>query len=77
MIESDGEEVEEVDDALITCPKCNRWYPVIDGIACMLSDETRKDDEIQNKYEKSFLEKWKDKISKDILEKGIPFGLEK
>jgi uncharacterized protein YbaR (Trm112 family) len=76
MIESDGEKVEEIDEALITCPKCSRWYPVIDGIACMLPDENRKNDEIQRKYETAFLEKWKEKISADILKEGTPFGLE-
>ncbi len=76
MIESDDEEIEEIDEALITCPKCNRWYPVIDGIACMLPDDNRLNDEIQNKYEKAFLEKWKERISTDILKDGIPFGLE-
>ncbi|MFQ6125307.1 MAG: Trm112 family protein [Candidatus Heimdallarchaeota archaeon] len=26
------EETEEIDAALIVCPDCDRWYPVIDGI---------------------------------------------
>ena len=76
QIKSDDEEVEEIEEALITCPKCHRWYPVIDGIACMLPDENRLNDEVQKKYETAFLERWKSKIPSDILKKGKPFGLE-
>jgi uncharacterized protein YbaR (Trm112 family) len=35
------EEKEEVISGLITCPKCNRWYPIIDEIPHMLPDELR------------------------------------
>ena len=76
MIKSEEEEVEEIDEALITCPQCNRWYPVIDGIACMLPDDNRKGDEVQKKYETAFLERWKTRISANILKEGIPFGLD-
>ncbi len=76
MIESNEEQIEEIDEALITCPNCNRWYPVIDGIACMLPDDNRLNDEIQKKYETAFLERWKEKIPNAILDQGIPFGLD-
>ncbi|MGQ4910982.1 MAG: Trm112 family protein [Candidatus Thorarchaeota archaeon] len=73
-VESNDEQVEEIDEALITCPKCKRWYPVIDGIACMLPDSQRLDGK-QHREESAFLERWKERISPDILEEGIPFGL--
>jgi uncharacterized protein YbaR (Trm112 family) len=73
-VESEGKDVEEIDEALITCPKCGRWYPVIDGIACMLPDNLRMDGK-QRIEETSFLERWKDRISTEIKENGIPFGL--
>lgn len=73
-LEADGEEVEEIDEALITCPKCGRWYPVIDGIACMLPDNLRMDGK-QRIEETAFLERWKSQIASDILENGIPFNL--
>jgi uncharacterized protein YbaR (Trm112 family) len=74
MLVSDEEDVEEIDEALIKCPKCGRWYPVIDGIACMLPDDLRMNGK-QRKEETAFLERWKEKIPTDILKNGLPFGL--
>jgi uncharacterized protein YbaR (Trm112 family) len=73
-LEADGDEIEEIDEALITCPNCGRWYPVIDGISCMLPDNLRMDGK-QRIEETKFLERWKDRIPSDIIEKGTPFGL--
>lgn len=73
-LESEGKDVEEIDEALIRCPKCGRWYPVIDGIACMLPDNLRIDGK-QRIEETAFLERWKDRVPTDILKNGIPFGL--
>ncbi len=73
-VESDGEDVDEIDEALITCPKCDRWYPVIDGIACMLPDDLRMAGK-QRIEEEAFLERWKDKVASNILDDGIPFGI--
>lgn len=74
MLETEEGEVEEIDEALIRCPKCDRWYPVIDGIACMLPDDLRMDGK-QRIEETAFLERWKENIPTDILKSGIPFGL--
>jgi uncharacterized protein YbaR (Trm112 family) len=68
------EDIEEIDEALIRCPKCGRWYPVIDGIACMLPDDLRKEGK-QRIEETAFLERWKVNIPTDILKNGLPFGL--
>ena len=73
-IVSDDEEIEEIDEALITCPKCDRWYPVIEGIACMLPDNLRMTGK-QRIEETKFLERWKEKIDSSILDAGKPFGL--
>lgn len=73
-VESEAEMVIEIDEALITCPKCGRWYPVIEGIACMLPDNLRMTGK-QRIEETKFLERWKDRLSSSIREKGIPFGL--
>jgi len=72
--ESEEEDVEEIDEALIRCPKCGRWYPVIDGIACMLPDDLRLEGK-QHIEETAFLERWKENIPTDILKNGLPFGL--
>ena len=73
-VESEDEDIEEIDEALITCPKCGRWYPVIDGIACMLPDDLRMDGK-QRIEETAFLERWKERITSEIKESGVPFGL--
>jgi len=73
-LETDGKDIEEIDEALITCPKCGRWYPVIDGIACMLPDNLRMDGK-QRIEETSFLERWKERIASEIIKNGIPFSL--
>jgi uncharacterized protein YbaR (Trm112 family) len=70
----DDEEFEEIEAALITCPKCGRWYPVIDGIPCMLPDDLRMSGK-QNIEETAFLKRWEERIPSEILEKGLPFGL--
>ncbi len=74
MLDSGGEQVEEIDEALIVCSKCGRWYPVIDGIVCMLPDEMRLEQK-QRHVETAFLEKWKDRIPEHVLDNGRPFGL--
>ena len=74
QIELDNEQVEEIDEALLTCPNCGRWYPVIDGIACLLTDNLRETGR-QRIEETKFLERWKEQIGSDILENGNPFGL--
>ena len=73
-IELEEGKVEEIDEALITCPKCTRWYPVIEGIACMLPDDLRMTGK-QHIEEVKFLERWKVQIDPAILESGTPFGL--
>ncbi|MFW9920219.1 MAG: Trm112 family protein [Candidatus Thorarchaeota archaeon] len=73
-IESEAEATEEIDEGLITCPKCGRWYPVIEGIACMLPDNLRLTGK-QRIEETKFLERWKERLSPSILKQGRPFGL--
>jgi uncharacterized protein YbaR (Trm112 family) len=63
-------ESEEIDSGIITCPKCNRWYPIIDEIPHMLPDDLREQTE-----DITFLEKWKENISPRILSEGRPFNL--
>ena len=64
------EEKEEINFGIITCPKCNRWYPIIDEIPHMLPDDLREQSE-----DLPFLEKWKDKIPEKTLQEGRPFNL--
>lgn len=64
------EEKEEILSGMITCPKCNRWYPIIDEIPHMLPDDLREE-----KEDLAFLRKWEEKIPKKTLTEGRPFKL--
>ena len=59
----------EVDEALINCKKCQRWYPVIETIPHMLPDDLRNADE-----DIAFLKKWSKRIPESILNQGKPFN---
>ena len=60
----------EVEEGIMLCDKCGRWYPIIETIPHMLPDDLR-----EVKEDKEFLEKWKDKIPKKVLNEGKPFNL--
>ena len=64
------EEKEEIVEGLIVCPKCLRWYPIIEEIPQMLPDDLRSQEE-----DLPFLKKWKDKTPKEIVETGKPFNI--
>ncbi len=52
---------EEVIEGVLICLRCNRIYPIVEGIPILLQEELR-DKEI----EQEFMERWKDEISKII-----------
>jgi uncharacterized protein YbaR (Trm112 family) len=60
----------EIDEGMMFCSKCLRWYPIRDQIPELLPDELRKENE-----EIYFLKKWVDKIPEKILYDGKPFNL--
>jgi uncharacterized protein YbaR (Trm112 family) len=65
-------ENKEIIEGLIICPKCKRYYPIIEDIPRMLPDELRsKEDDLD------FIKKWKEKIPSEILYDGKPFNLSK
>jgi len=64
------EEKEEVVEGLIVCPKCLRWYPIIEEIPQMLPDDLRNQEE-----DLPFLKKWKEKAPHEIVTSGKPFNL--
>jgi len=64
------EEKEEIVEGLLTCPKCNRWYPIIEEIPHMLPDDLREE-----KEDLPFLEKYRDRIPQKIALEGKPFNL--
>ena len=63
-------ENEEIEEGLIVCSKCLRWYPIRDEIPEMLPDELRKKSE-----DMPFMKKWKDHFPQNIVFEGKPFRL--
>lgn len=60
----------EIDEGIMTCPACRRWYPIRETIPQLLPDELRK-----NKYDVDFLTKWKERVDPSVLKEGLPFHL--
>ncbi|MCD6154460.1 MAG: Trm112 family protein [Candidatus Verstraetearchaeota archaeon] len=60
----------EVNEGLLVCPQCNRWYPIIEEIPHMLPDELRDKDE-----DLAFLRKYREKIPRKVLLEGKPWNL--
>nr|MDO8113237.1 Trm112 family protein [Candidatus Sigynarchaeota archaeon] len=60
----------EIEAGVMTCDKCNRWYPIRESIPQMLPDELRRE-----KYDKEFLVAWKEKLDQAIVTQGIPYHL--
>ena len=62
----------EIEEGILFCEKCSRWYPIIETIPQMLPDKYRKENE-----DISFLKKWKS-ILKEINffeRKLVPFNI--
>ncbi len=66
------EESEEISSGVMICPKCNRWYPIIDEIPHMLPDDLRDE-----KDDVAFLRKWREKVPAKTLTEGKPFKLDR
>jgi len=60
----------EIRSGVLSCGRCGRWYPIIEEIPIMLPDEMR-----DKRRDIAFLEKWRDKLSPDIIRDGKPYGL--
>ena len=61
---------DDIRQGVLFCAKCDRYYPVIDGIPVMLPDELRN-----KERDTGFLEKWKGKTPEKILRQGNPWHL--
>jgi uncharacterized protein YbaR (Trm112 family) len=57
-------------EALLTCKKCGRWYPVMDSIPHMLPDDLRKEAE-----DRQFLVRHAEKVPERVKKEGLPFHL--
>jgi uncharacterized protein YbaR (Trm112 family) len=59
----------KVQEALLVCGKCGRWYPVEEEIPRMMPDELRDKEEV------AFLRKHEKEIPAKVLKEGLPFHL--
>lgn len=61
---------EVVSEGAIFCPKCSRYYPIVEEIPIMLPDELRdKNQDIE------FLKKYKNNLPDKIVTNGTPWHL--
>lgn len=60
----------EIVSGVLVCPKCSRWYPIVDEIPHMLPDELRNPRE-----DIPFLEKNKKSLPKNLVVSGKPSHL--
>jgi uncharacterized protein len=69
-IDTANESEAVVEDGLLFCPKCSRFYPIIDEIPIMLPDELRnKQQDIE------FLHRWHHKLPAEILHDANPWHI--
>ena len=61
---------DEIVEGVIYCPKCSRFYPIINTIPIMLPDELRNKDE-----EVKFLKTWQKDLPDKIINKAKPWHL--
>ena len=58
----------EVDEGLMFCEKCSRWYPIKEPVPHLVPDGLR----VEAK-DLAFMEKWKHLIDKRALTGGLPY----
>ena len=61
----------EVEEGLLICPKCGRWYPVGNSVETI--PELMPDDLRDKKKELKWLKKWMNKIPESVKSEGKPF----
>jgi 2-polyprenyl-3-methyl-5-hydroxy-6-metoxy-1,4-benzoquinol methylase len=59
-----------IEDAILTCPACHRWFPVINGIPVLVPDGLRNE-----RQELALLRKYEAAIPPAILSEGYPLNL--
>lgn len=63
----------EVEEGLIRCPECGRWYPI--GSAVETIPELMPDDLREEERDMEFLRKWESKLPEEVKAEGKPFSL--
>jgi uncharacterized protein len=57
-----------IEEGILYCIKCKRFFPIIDEIPIMLPDELRERDK-----DLKFLQKWQDRIPDSIINDPRPY----
>jgi uncharacterized protein YbaR (Trm112 family) len=65
-------EGKEIEEGIMLCSECGRWYPIIETIPHMLPDYARIEAE-----DMEFLKKWRQEIPEEVLRSGKPFNIQK
>jgi len=63
----------EVEEGLIRCPECSRWYPIgsaVETIPELMPDDLREEDR-----DMEFIKKWEAKLPDEVRDGGKPFRL--
>ena len=63
-------ESDVVNEGILFCTKCSRYYPIMEEIPVMLPDELRK-----RQTDLDFLKKWQSKIPEKVIKQGNPWHL--
>ncbi|WP_415310518.1 Trm112 family protein [Candidatus Nitrosocosmicus sp. FF01] len=63
------QQIEIVEEGLLLCKTCQRFYPIVDEIPIILPDELR-----DKKKDIEFLNKWKERIPVDLLTNLKPWS---
>lgn len=70
--EGSTEEQEElvIEEGILYCGRCARFYPIIDEIPIILPDELR-----DRERDIKFLEKWRDRIPNKVISDPRPYSI--
>jgi uncharacterized protein len=70
--EGSAEEQEElvIEEGILYCGRCARFYPIIDEIPIILPDELR-----DRERDIKFLEKWRDRIPNKVISDPRPYSI--
>ncbi|NOJ27469.1 MAG: hypothetical protein DA330_05610 [Nitrososphaera sp.] len=61
---------QEIQEGILFCSKCSRFYPITEEIPVMLPDELR-----EKQRDLDFLGKWQDKVPEKVKNQGKPWHL--
>ena len=64
-----GKDSEEIEEGILHCSQCRRWYPILEGIPRLLPDQYRGESEVE------LLRRQQNRLPEEIVRNGKPFNL--